>query len=39
MASVLQSVATTSHHRITAYEMLAKALHPERFQKDEGAGR
>ena len=24
---------STSHHRITAFEMLAKALHPERFQK------
>jgi len=23
--------AATSHHRITAFEMLAKALHPERF--------
>jgi len=25
--------AATSHHRIDAYEMLAKALHPERFPK------
>jgi iron complex transport system substrate-binding protein len=31
--------AATSHHRITAYEMLAKALHTERFRKNEGGGR
>jgi hypothetical protein len=38
MASVWPSFAAASHHRITACEMLAKALHPERFQKNEGGG-
>jgi iron complex transport system substrate-binding protein len=31
--------AATSHHRIDAYEMLAKALHPDKFPKDEDEGR
>jgi len=31
--------AATSHHRIDAYEMLARALYPDRFPKSEGKGR
>ncbi len=31
--------AATSHHRIDAYEMLAKALHPERFGGSGGEGK